>query len=234
MGMILLALYVRHARAVPHPVLEFRFLRIPTYATGVLGGALFRIGVGATPFLLPMMLQIGFGFSALHSGLLTCASAAAAMFMKTLTTRILKQWGFRQVLLVNSVIAAATIGCYGLFTPLTPQLVMVVLLFLGGLFRSLQFTALGAITFADVARPDMGPASGLANVVQQLALSTGVTIGAYALQVASTLQHHAQLQSSDFSIAFVVVSMFSMASVGFAWRLRQDAGAEVSGKIAAT
>jgi hypothetical protein len=80
----------------------------------------------------------------------------------------------------------------------------------------------------------MGPASGLANVVQQLALSTGVTIGAYALQVASTLQHHAQLQSSDFSIAFVVVSMFSMASVGFAWRLRQDAGAEVSGKIAAT
>jgi EmrB/QacA subfamily drug resistance transporter len=231
-GAGLLALYVRHARAVPHPVLEFRFLRIATYATGVLGGALFRIGVGATPFLLPMMLQIGFGFSALHSGLLTCASAAAAMFMKTLTTRILKQWGFRQVLLVNSVIAAATIGCYGLFTPLTPELVMLVLLFLGGLFRSLQFTALGALSFADVARHDMGPASGLANVVQQLALSTGVTLGAYALQVSGTLQGHKELQGSDFSVAFVVVALFSMASVFFAWRLRHDAGAEVSGKLA--
>jgi hypothetical protein len=110
---------------------------------------------------------------------------------------------------------------------------MLVLLFLGGLFRSLQFTALGALSFADVARRDMGPASGLANVVQQLALSTGVTIGAYALQMSSVLRSHDALQGSDFSIAFIVVAAFSMTSVFFAWRLRHDAGAEVSGKLAA-
>ena len=119
-GALSLALYVRHAFNSAHPLLDFRFLRLATYRTGVIGGGLFRVGVGAMPFLLPLLLQLGFGYSALQSGLFTCTSAMAAMFMKTLAVSILRRFGFRRVLIWNAIVAATSIGCYGLFTQTTP------------------------------------------------------------------------------------------------------------------
>ena len=229
-GAAALALYVRHALRVPHPVLDFRFLRVQTYRTGVLGGGLFRVGVGAMPFLLPLMLQLGLGFSALQSGLVTCTSALAAMFMKTLAVAILRRFGFRTVLTWNALIATVTIGCYGLFTQATPVAMMVALLLTGGFFRSLQFTALNALSYADVARPDMSPASSLANVTQQIALSLGVTIGAFALETTAALRGHASVQAADFSVAFVVVAVIASLSFWFNIALARDAGAEVSGR----
>ena len=191
---------------------------------------MFRIGVGATPFLMPLMLQLGFGLSPITSGLLTCTSAAAAMFMKTLSSRILRRFGFRAVLCANVLVAASTIACYGLFTPLTPLLAMALVLFTGGFFRSLQFTALNALVYADIDRSVMGPASTLPNVAQQLALSAGVTLSAYVLQATAALRGHALPEAGDFGVAFVVVGLCSATSFFWMRRLAPDAGAELAGR----
>jgi len=152
LGALALAAYPWHARRVAHPVIDLALLELPTFHTGVIAGSLFRIGVGATPFLLPLLLQLGFGMNPLQSGLLTCATAVGAMFMKTLTTIILRQFGFRKVLTVNALVASAAIAVFGLFSAATPHVVIFLVLLASGCLRSLQFTALQAISFAEVTR----------------------------------------------------------------------------------
>lgn len=236
-GIVLVVAYVLHARRCERmhrrAVLEFRFLRVPTYFAGVVGGSLFRIGVGASPFLLPLMLQLAFGFDALQSGLLTCSSAAAAMFMKTLATSILKRFGFRTVLSVNALVASATIVGYGAFSATTPIALMLGTLLFGGFFRSLQFTALNALAYADIDKRDMGSASGLANVAQQLSLSTGVTLGAAVLEAMTLSSGRGELATRDFATAFLVVGLVSASSFLVIRRLARDAGDEVSGRAIA-
>ena len=229
-GGISLGLYVWHAFHCEHPLLDFRFLKVATYRTSVVGGGLFRIGVGAIPFLLPLMLQLGFGFSALQSGMLTCTSAIAAMFMKTMAVAILRRFGFRNVLIWNVLVGAASVACYGLFTQTTPFALMLALLLAGGFFRSLQFTAMGALAYADIARPDMSQASSLANVTQQIALSLGVTLAAWVLETSAALGGRVSVQGSDFSLAFAVVGAIAATSLWFNLQLAHDAGAEVSGR----
>jgi EmrB/QacA subfamily drug resistance transporter len=232
-GTVSIVLYVRHARRLTRegrfPVLDFRFLKVKTYFAGVVGGSLFRIGVGATPFLLPLMLQLGFGYSALQSGMLTCSSAAAAMFMKTLATRILKRFGFRTVMSANALIASLTIGGYGVFSQTTPIALMLGTLLFGGFFRSLQFTSLNALSYADVDRRDMGSASGLVNVAQQISLSTGVTLGAAALEAFAFASGRSSTETIDFRVAFAVVGLVSASSFFLMRRLPANAGGEVSG-----
>ncbi len=234
-GAAALVAYVLHARRLARaggqPVLDFRFLRVPTYFAGVVGGSLFRVGVGASPFLLPLMLQVGFGMSALQSGLLTCSSAAAALFMKTLATTILRRYGFRTVLAANAVIASATIVAYGVFTDTTPHAVILAVLLAGGFFRSLQFTSLNALAYADIDRRDMGPASGLANVAQQVSLSAGVTLGAAALETMMAVDGRDGVAAHDFAVAFAIVGFVAMSSFLLILRLPKDAGDEVSGRL---
>jgi len=233
-GAACIAGYVAHARRFQRegrrPVLDFSFLRVKSYFAGVVGGSLFRIGVGASPFLLPLMLQLGFGYTALQSGLLTCSSAAAAMFMKTLATRILKRFGFRTVLWVNALVASSTIVAYGAFSATTPVALMLGLLLFGGFFRSLQFTSLNALSYADIDKRDMGAASGLANVAQQMSLSTGVTLGAGALEAMALAGGRTEVVAGDFRVAFLVVGLVSASSFWLIRRLPRDAGDEVSGR----
>ena len=143
-----------------------KLFRIPTFFNGVAAGSLFRIGVGATPFLLPLLLQLGFGLNPLQSGLLTCATAVGAMFMKTLTVAILRRWGFRRVLSLNALIAAAGVGSYALFTGATPHLVIILVLLVSGCFRSLQFTGLQALSFADATRQNMSQATSISSMAR--------------------------------------------------------------------
>src|SRR5690242_16056784 len=214
-GALALAAYPWHARRTAHPVIDLSLLRLPTFNTGVLAGSLFRIGVGATPFLLPLLLQLGFGMNPLQSGLLTCATAVGAMFMKTLTTVILRRFGFRRVLTANALIASAAVAVYGLFTAATPHLVIFLVLLVSGCLRSLQFTSLQAISFAEVTRETMSQASSVASMAQRLAQSLGVAIGAYALQISGLVQGHAEVVVADFPPAFIAVALLSAVSMFF-------------------
>jgi MFS family permease len=232
-GTALLLGYLRHAARVEHPLIQLGLLRLSTFRASVLGGALFRVGIGAIPFLLPLMLQLGFGLNPLESGLLTFSAAAGAMFMKTLAARILRRFGFRAVLTANAVIASLFIAAIGLFTPDTPYWLIVTLLLLGGCLRSLQFTSLTAIAYAEVSGRDMSSATSLTSVAQQLSLSVGVALGAFALEAVSRSGGAEELRASDFWPAFLLVSAVSATSALVVARLRPEAGAEMSGHLQA-
>lgn len=228
-GIGLVALYVGHSRRHPHPLIDLGLLRLVTFRLGMLGGSLFRIGVGATPFLLPLMLQLGFGLNPLQSGLLTFTSAAGAMFMKTIAARILKRFGFRRVLVTNALAASALLCGFGLFRADTPYPLIIGVLLASGCFRSLQFTSLNAIIYAEVDQPRMAQASSLAAMAQQVSLAIGVAIGGYALMTASLATGEPMEAVVNFGFAFLTVGLVSASSVWMMWRLPPDAGAEMAG-----
>ena len=188
LGAACTALYVRHTSRVDHPIIDLALLKIPTYASATIGGFLFRMGLGALPFLLPLMLQVGFGLDALSSGLLTFASAAGAMTMKMTATQIIRALGFRVVLVGDAVISALFLFGYSLFRPDTPHHVIFLALLAGGFFRSLQMTSINSLSYADVPPAMLSRATSLTSMAQQLSQTVGVATGALFLQVMLTLR----------------------------------------------
>jgi EmrB/QacA subfamily drug resistance transporter len=229
-GALLLGIYFLHSRSVAHPVIRLDLLRYPTFRAAVTGGSLFRIGTGAIPFLLPLLLQIGFGLDALQSGLLTFAAAAGALLIKMIGPRMLRIYGFRRVMLVNAVVASGFLAVNGLFTAETPHGIILCVLLAGGCVRSLQFTCVNAIAYADLETRDMSAGTSLASVAQQLSLSLGVSIGAMALEWSAEAQGRTDIAAADFQPAFLVVALISLTSFFAFRRLAPDAGAEVSGQ----
>jgi fucose permease len=231
-GAILLTLYVRHARRTPDAILDLNLLKLPTFVAGVVGGFLFRIGIGAIPFLMPLLLQIGFGLTPFASGSLTFAAAAGAMVMKFSASRLIKRFGFRNILVGNALISAAFLASYGFIGATTSHVLIFVGLLIGGFFRSLEFTALNAIGYADVSQPRMSRATSFASVSQQMSTAVGVAVAAASVQALQWGLHDAALAPRDMQLSFFVVAAVSMCSLPFFWRLEPDAGAEVSGRRA--
>ncbi len=233
-GLVLLgaasgALYMRHARRRPDPLLDLSLLRIPTFAVSAWAGSMFRIGIGAIPFLLPLMLQLGFGLSAAESGLITLASALGAIVMKPATTWSLRLLGFRTVLVWNAALSAVLLGACAWFRPAWPVAGLYAVLVAGGFLRSLQFTAYNTIAYADIPRSRMSAATSLYATLQQLSLTLGITVGAAALQASTLLSGRTQPGLPDFSAGFLVVAAAALLAAPMALRLRRDAGNEMSG-----
>lgn len=228
-GGILCALYVRHASRVTAPLLNLALLKLPTFRTSVLGGGLFRMGIGAIPFLLPLMLQVGFGLSPFQSGMITFAGAFGALLMKLAARPILRRFGFRQVLTFNALLCSSLLALYALFTPATPHLLIAFVLVIASFFRSLQFTCLNAVAFADVEEKSMSGASSLVGVAQQLFLSTGVAMAAFILEALRAARGTPNLEPSDFSSAFLIVAVMTAMAAFMHARLPRDAGHDVSG-----
>jgi hypothetical protein len=229
-GSISMTLYVIHSRRTGSPVLDFSLLRLPTVRAAVIGGFMFRLGIGALPFLLPLLMQVGFGLSPFQSGLVTFASAVGAMGMKTLASRIIRAFGFRNMMTVNAVISAFFLAACALFTVTTPLLLIFIILVVGGFFRSLEFTAINTVAYADIEPAQMSRATTLVSVNQQLAVSAGVAVGAASVETTLWLHHQTELSADVFAPAFVVVSLISAASSYFFWQMPDDAGSEISGR----
>lgn len=228
-GLLLLALYLLHARRAPHPILDLTLLRIVTFRVSMVAGILFRLSVGAVPFLLPLMLQVGFGLSPFESGSLTFAAAIGALTMKLTAAPILRRWGFRTVLTVNAVISSALLAASALFTEATPHAMIVAVLLTAGFFRSLQFTSLNTLGYADIESPQMSRATSFVAVVQQLSLSSGVAIAAMLLEASRAAEGRSTLATVDFHRAFMAIGLIAVVSAVMFVRLPRDAGAEVSG-----
>ena len=221
-----LAMYTRHARRAAGPIVDVSLLAVPTFAAGLIGGSLFRIGIGALPFLLPLMLQTGFGYSALGSGLVTLATGLGALSMKFAVRRIVARIGFRRVLIWNALLSALSIAACALFDTDTAPALMFTVLLVGGFFRSLQFTAVNVIGFADLDSRQMSRATGLTSTAQQLSLATGVGMGATVLSLASS---GGGLEPRAFSLALLAVAgVVALSALRFA-KLEVNAGAEVAG-----
>ncbi|RFC65786.1 MFS transporter [Mesorhizobium denitrificans] len=227
-GAVCIALYLWHARRTPNPLLALRLFNNQVFRTSVLGGSMFRLGIGAVPFLLPLMLQIAFGLNPFQSGMITFVTALGAMGMKFATSWIFRTFGFRRVLIFGSILAAGTIAIYGFFTPETSIALMMMLIFFGGLIRSMFFTGVNAFSYAEIPPEDMSKATPIVAVAQQLSVALGVALAGGVLEL-QTLIHDRPLDLADFHVAFFIVAAVSaLASIAF-MRLPADAGSAVSG-----
>jgi EmrB/QacA subfamily drug resistance transporter len=203
-GLISGVLYLLWARRSVNPVLDVGLFGHPTYAACIGGGALFRMSAGAVPFLMPMLLQVGFGLTALASGSITFASALGAIISKPFTQRLLRHLGFRRVLIGNALLSGILLAACGWFRPATPHALIFAVLLTGGLLRSLQFTYMNTLAYADIPTRLTSRANTLANVMQQLSISVGVATGAAALHLAH--RGAAGLAPRDFILPFLACS----------------------------
>ncbi len=228
-GLAICAVYVWHARRTEDPVIDLRLLRIPTFRAGVIGASFFQIGVGAVPFLLPLMLQLSFGLSPFQSGTITFAASAGAVVMKATAAPIIRRFGFRNVLIANAIISSAFLAATGFFTAETAHAVIICVLLTGGFFRSLEFTAINALAYADINQEEMSRATSFASVGQQVSLSLGVALGALILQGARSFRGEPAISQADFALAFWIVAAISALSVLSFLRLPIGAGEEMAG-----
>src|SRR5665647_219517 len=221
-GVFFIAAYLVHARHTANPALDLTLFRLPTFFASVTGGFIFRLGLGALPFLLPLMLQVGFGMTPFESGMVTFSTALGAMGMKWATATILRRFGFRTILVTNALISSAFLAVCAGFTQTTPVAIMVVLLLVGGFFRSLQFTSINTIAYADVEPRRVSRATALVSVAQQLAVSTGVALGALVVELTVRFKGNGPLQASDFPPAFLAVAAISALSVFIFAKINTD------------
>ena len=233
-GAVAAALYIAYARRVPAPILDFSLLKLPTFRASLVGGFMFRIGVGAMPFLLPLLLQVGFNLTPLRSGLITFTSTLGALFMKAAAPRMLKRFGFRQVLIWNAILGGLSISLCAIFRDSTPSWVMIGILMLGGFFRSLQFTSINALAYAEVPTSRMSRATALAAVGQQVSLATGVAIGALTVEIVVRMKDQATIMASDFPPGFLLVGLIAASSALIFMLLPPNAGAEMANRVPPT
>jgi EmrB/QacA subfamily drug resistance transporter len=230
-GCVLGLFSVLHFLRTPAPLLNLDLLKIKTFAITLQGGSLFRIAISVSPFLLPLMFQVGFGLNAFQSGLLMLGLFTGNLLMKSVVTPVLRRFGFRNVLTTNGILnAILTAGCALLF-PQTATIIVLFILFLNGLSRSMQFTAVGTLAFADISKPDMSTATSFFSMITQMSMGMGVAVGAIALRLAGYLTGNSTggPTTKEFHVAFLLVAVLSVLATLDCFLLDPDAGAAVSG-----
>ncbi len=226
-----LGAYGFYARRTHDAVVDLALFNLKTFRIGNIGGTVCRVGYASTSFLLPLLLQLALGYTAFRSGLFTSLMAIGAVAMRTVTPRVLRRFGFRTVLLVNGTIVAVLMMGLSLVTAATSVWALASFLLVLGFFRSLQFTAMSSLGYAELAGATISPGSSLASVMQQVSQSFGVAISATLLGLFAGA---ASLPSdSDFATVFLLMVIFpAVASLWFL-RLATDDGKEMSGHGAA-
>ena len=220
--------YVVHAMRTDKPVLNLRLLRYATYRASVTGGSLVRLGLGATPFLMPLLLQIGLGWSPLQAGLVTIWTALGAMVSKPVVARLIRRVGFRTTLVVSNLFGAILTAAPAFFRANTSIPLILVILAMGGFVRSLQFTAVNTVAYADVPPETVGAASTLSTVAQQIGLALGISLGGLLLHL--TVGHGGALTPDRFVLPFLAIGAVSLMAGPVYHRLSPNAGAHISGQ----
>ena len=221
--------YLRHAKRRVDPVVDLSLLRIDSFRLSVISGSLMRITQGAQPFLLPLLFQIGFGFSAVRSGQLILATSLGALLARSFTTRILRWIGFRRAMVYNGVLASLGYAVCAFFQPDWPFWLMFGLLVCCGAFMSFQFAAYNTVAYEAVPTDRMSAANSFYSTLQQLMLSVGVCCGALILKFTMGLAHNVEPSRLNFSVAFLIVTAISLSSTRWHRAFAHDAGHEMSG-----
>jgi EmrB/QacA subfamily drug resistance transporter len=223
-------LALRHVRRARHPLVSLDALKLRSFFVScVSGGTISRAAISATPFLLPLMFQVGYGLSPVQSGLLLLVYMAANLLMKTITNPILTRFGIKAVLVWNGLIASAFIAACALVSPSLPLALTWLVLALAGASRSMQFTGLTMVTFADVGPAQRQPAAVVSALTQQIGMGGGVAVGALLLTFSQRFHASAALTAGDFQAALVLAGVLSALAVLSYMSLAADAGDEISG-----
>jgi len=231
----LLGAYAWHASERDFPLLRLVLLKIRTFRVSVLGGFITRLGVGGLPFLLPLLYQVGMGLPAWQSGLLMMPTALAAMGMKLISVRVLARFGYRQVLIVNTLFIGLTIALFSLVGQGTPFWAIIGIGLMQGFFNSLQFSSMNSLAYADIDDKDSSMASTIASSFQQLSMSFGLATGSLITGwfLGNVPQSNRLMLTSALHHAFLTLAVLTVLSSFMFWRLRRDDGQSISGPRAA-
>ena len=224
---------LRHFRRAAAPMIRLDALQVPTFRVTMYGGSLFRASISAAPFLLPLLFQVGFGMDPLHAGLLVLAVFAGNLTIKPATTPLIRRFGFRRLLLINGGLNVTALLACACLTPQTPTWVTLLVLYLGGVFRSIQFTGVSTLAFADVPPPQMSDANTLFSTASQLATGLGITLGAIGIRLGekvSAWSGLAAVPGISFRLAFAFIALICLLGMVDTLQLSRRAGSAVSEK----
>ncbi|MEG0098117.1 MAG: MFS transporter [Citrobacter sp.] len=233
LGIITFLFALRHFRHAAWPMIRLDALRVPTFRVTMYGGSLFRASISAVPFLLPLMFQVGFGMNAFHAGSLVLAVFVGNLTIKPATTPLIRWLGFKKLLLINGALNVLALLACALITPQTPVWVILLVLYLGGVFRSIQFTGVSTLAFADVPAPQMSYANTLFSTATQLAVGLGISLAAIGIRIGDKVSEWLALGNIpgiSFRLAFVAIAIICLTGMVDTLRLTRDAGSAVSNK----
>lgn len=224
---------IRHFRRAAAPMVRLDALQVPTFRVTMYGGSLFRASISAVPFLLPLLFQVGFGMDPFHSGLLVLAVFVGNLTIKPATTPLIRWLGFRRLLLINGALNVCSLLACALLTPQTPVWAIMLILYLGGVFRSIQFTGVSTLAFADVPAAQMSDANTLFSTASQLAVGLGITLGAIGIRLGEHVGdwlHLTELPGISFRLSFVFIALICLVGMIDSLHLAKTAGSSVSEK----
>ncbi|WP_181996368.1 MFS transporter [Klebsiella pneumoniae] len=224
---------IRHFRRAAAPMVRLDALQVPTFRVTMYGGSLFRASISAVPFLLPLLFQVGFGMDPFHSGLLVLAVFVGNLTIKPATTPFIRWLGFRRLLLINGALNVCSLLACALLTPQTPVWAIMLILYLGGVFRSIQFTGVSTLAFADVPAAQMSDANTLFSTASQLAVGLGITLGAIGIRLGEQVGdwlHLTELPGISFRLSFVFIALICLVGMIDSLHLAKTAGSSVSEK----
>ena len=235
MGVGILALLwaIRHLLVANAPLIRLNALRVPTFRITMRGGFVLRVTISSAPFMLPLMFQVGFGMDAFHAGSLVLAVFAGNLAMKPATTPLIRRFGFKKLLIGNGILCVLSLLACAWLTPDTPQAATLLVLFIGGLCRSMQFTGISSLAFADVPAPEMSSANTLFSTSLQLANGLGITLGALCIRAGDGFAQVfalSPLPGISFRVGFVIMALITAVGLWDITRLTSDAGNNVSRK----
>ncbi|HCD6739290.1 TPA: MFS transporter [Klebsiella pneumoniae] len=214
---------IRHFRRAAAPMVRLDALQVP----------MFRASISAVPFLLPLLFQVGFGMDPFHSGLLVLAVFVGNLTIKPATTPLIRWLGFRRLLLINGALNVCSLLACALLTPQTPVWAIMLILYLGGVFRSIQFTGVSTLAFADVPAAQMSDANTLFSTASQLAVGLGITLGAIGIRLGEQVGdwlHLTELPGISFRLSFVFIALICLVGMIDSLHLAKTAGSSVSEK----
>ncbi|AWA62363.1 MULTISPECIES: MFS transporter [Klebsiella] len=233
LGFCCLLYSIRHFRRAAAPMVRLDALQVPTFRVTMYGGSLFRASISAVPFLLPLLFQVGFGMDPFHSGLLVLAVFVGNLTIKPATTPLIRWLGFRRLLLINGALNVCSLLACALLTPQTPVWAIMLILYLGGVFRSIQFTGVSTLAFADVPAAQMSDANTLFSTASQLAVGLGITLGAIGIRLGEQVGdwlHLTELPGISFRLSFVFIALICLVGMIDSLHLAKTAGSSVSEK----
>ena len=230
MGLVFSVFYLLHARRRRQPIIDLATFKVLTFRSTTLGGLFTRMTIGATPYLLALLLQVALGMSPLAAGLLTFAVAAGSLMMRTTAPPIIHRLGFKRLMIVNGVLTAGSLMLCATFEAETPHAVILLVLAGHGFLRGLQLTCLNALAYADLSGEQLSSGSTIMGITQQLAQSLGIGLCATVVQWFHMAGGAGPLSARDVSPAFIAIGAISLLSVLFFLRLPPNAGDEMTGR----
>ena len=233
LGTVTFLFALHHFRRTAWPMIRLDAMNVPTFRVTMYGGSLFRASISAVPFLLPLMFQVGFGMNAFHAGSLVLAVFVGNLTIKPATTPLIRWLGFKKLLLINGALNVLALLACALITPQTPVWIILLVLYLGGVFRSIQFTGVSTLAFADVPAAQMSYANTLFSTATQLAVGLGISLAAIGIRIGDVVSERLALGNIpgiSFRLAFVAIAIICLVGMVDTLRLTRDAGSAVSNK----